>query len=210
MNGAANRVPNGSGNVTMQNGHLSRPSSAASNHQYGGSQQHHQHQQQQQQPHHQQQQQQQLGLGLPPPPLPPSSQQGLSPSQGAPLQAHGAQFASASEGTPRPFAGSGPPPVSSATSTPRQLAAHLGGSAEVSGPTPPLPPTTTAAAAAASSALPNGLSLPPPGASHHQNAAKGQPDPASQIDVTDDDVFAGLDFDSFLNENMFAEDGPSS
>jgi hypothetical protein len=33
-----------------------------------------------------------------------------------------------------------------------------------------------------------------------------------QLDVAaaDDDVFAGLDFDSFLNENMFAEDGPTS
>ena len=104
------------------------------------------------------------------------------------------------EGTPRPFAaGSGPPPppppgASSASSTPRQPTAQLG----QHGDPPP-------------SSLPNGLSVPPPGPAH-QNAAKGQLDPALQLDVAaaDDDVFAGLDFDSFLNENMFAEDGPTS
>ncbi|GAA5981900.1 hypothetical protein JCM10908_004659 [Rhodotorula pacifica] len=173
--GGGNRVPNGGLPPGQQNGHHSRPSSAASNHQYAS------------------QQQQQLGLGLPPN----AQQQGLSPSQQPQLQqAQGGQYVSPTEGTPRPFAGSAPPPgASSTSSTPRQPTVQLG---------PGDPPPSAGAPL-----LANGLSVPPPSSSH-QNAAKGQLDAASQIDVTDDDVFAGLDFDSFLNENMFAEDGPTS
>ncbi|BGP15842.1 hypothetical protein JCM10213_005674 [Rhodosporidiobolus nylandii] len=140
-------------------------------------------------------------LGAPPPgpeqrfsPAPLHPHQGGMPSQHPSPGQVGGLPVPPSNGHPGGFSGSGDPNSLAANGSRPFAGAPPNGSSASTTPLPPPP-----------SALPDGGANGAPDANGIPVAPGG--DSSFQLNVSGEDVFAGLDFDSFLNGDMFAEDG---